>query len=236
MAYNVNDARIAGLRLSVASDGQTVGLTPGFAYIPDQGRALLQDAMTVAVTGVVSAWRHFYIANDDGVLKFEASATAPDVPYQGTARTKTGDPTRRYLGSMYFNAAGITLAFTHSQEGDRANRIDFIPPGGAAIAQARLLNIGTGTTPTVVDASAVVPMTCRLMYTLIDNTSTSDAYIGTPSNGTLSTTNYLLFVKANQAGQFDVVINGSQQLNYFLNGLITLGGLTMRVRGYLFDR
>lgn len=236
MAYNVNDGRIGGLRLSVAVNGTTVGLTPGFAYIPDQGRALLQNDMTVSVTGAVSAWRHFYIANDDGVLKFEASGTAPAEPYQGTARTKSNDPTRRYLGSLYFNASGITLAFTHSQEGDRANRIDFVPPGGAAIAQARLLNVATGTTPTIVDASSLVPMTCRLMYTLIDNTSTSDAYIGTPSNGTLSTTNHLLFIKANQAGQFDVVVNGNQQLNYFLNGIITLGGLTMRVRGYLFDR
>ena len=81
-----------------------------------------------------------------------------------------------------------------------------------------------------------MPMTCRLMYTLIDNTSTSDAYISTPDNGTLSSTNFLIFVKANQAGQFDVVVNGSQLLNYFLNGIITLGGLTLRVRGYLFDR
>ena len=97
MAYNVNDGRIGGLRLSVAADGQTVGLTPGFAYIPNQGRALSQADMTVAVTGVVSAWRHFYLANDDGTLKFEASATAPSDAYQGTARIKTGDATRRYL-------------------------------------------------------------------------------------------------------------------------------------------
>lgn len=237
MAYNVNDARIVGLKLSVAADGVTVGLSPGLAYIPNQGRALLNSDMSIVVSGVTSAWRHFYIANDNGVLAFEASATAPADPYQGTARTKSNDPTRRYLGSLYFNAAGITLAFLHSQVGDRANRISFVPPGGAAIAQSRLLNVATGTTPTVVDASTVVPMTCRLMYTLINNTSTSDAYIGTPDTGTLSTTNFLLFVKANQAGQFDVEVNGNQLLNYFLNNaLITLGGLTIQVRGYLFDR
>lgn len=236
MAYNIEDARIVGLKLSVLSDGVTVGLTPGGAYIPNQGRALSQTDMSVVVSGVASAWRHFYLANDDGALKFEYSATAPAEPYQGTARTKSNDATRRYLGSLYFNASGVTLPFLHSQVGDRANRISFTPPGGAAIAQSRLINVGTGTTPTLVDASAVVPMTCRMMYTLIDNTSTSDAYIGTPDGGTLSTTNYLLFVKANQAGQFDVEVNGNQLLNYFLNGAITLGGITIRVRGYLFDR
>jgi hypothetical protein len=236
MAYNVNDANIRGLKLSVASDGQTVTVSSGFAYIPNQGRALSQNDMSVAVTGVVSAWRHFYIANDNGVLAFEASATAPADPYQGTARTKSNDPTRRYLGSLYFNASGITLAFLHSQVGDRANRISFTPPGGAAIAQTRLLSVKTDTSPVTVDASAVVPMTCRLMYALINNTSTSDAYIGTPDGGTLSTTNYLIYVKAGQAGQFDVEVNGNQLLNYFLNGLITVGGLTIQVRGYLFDR
>lgn len=236
MAYNVNDANIRGLKLSVAADGQTVTVSSGYAYIPNQGRALSQSDMSVVVTGVVSAWRHFYIANDNGVLAFEASATAPADPYQGTARTKSNDPTRRYLGSLYFNASGITLAFLHSQVGDRANRISFIPPGGAAIAQSRLLNIATGTTPTIVDASAVIPATCRLMYCLINNTSTSDAYIGTPDGGTLSATNFLLYIKANQAGQFDVEVNGNQLLNYFLNGIITLGGLTIQVRGYLFDR
>jgi hypothetical protein len=236
MAYNVNDARIVGLKLSVAGDGVTVSLSPGAAYIPNQGRALLQADMSVVVTGVTSAWRHFYLGNDNGTLAFEYSATAPADPYQGTARTKSNDATRRYLGSLYFNASGVTLAFLHTQVGDRANRISFTPPGGAAIAQSRLLNIATGTTPTLVDASAVVPMTCRLMYTLINNTSTSDAYLGTPDGGTLSTTNYLLFVKANQAGQFDVEVNGNQLLNYFLNGIITLGGLTIQVRGYLFDR
>lgn len=236
MAYNVNDGNIRGLRLSVASDGKTVTVGNGFAYIPNQGRALLDSDMSVVVNGVTNAWRHFYIANDNGVLAFEASATAPAEPYQGTARTKSNDPTRRYLGSLYFNASGVTLAFIHSQVGDRANRISFTPPGGAAITQTRLLNVAVGSTPTVVDASTIVPITCRLMYTLINNTSTSDAYIGTSDNGTLSTTNHLIFVKANQAGQFDVELNGNQTFNYFLNGIITIGGLTMQVRGYLFDR
>ena len=125
MAYNVNDARIVGLKLSVAADGQTITVGPGVAYIPNQGRVLLQNDISTVVTGVVSAWRHFYLANDDGVLAFEASATAPADPYQGTARTKSNDSTRRYLGSLYFGTDGKTLSFIHSQAGDRANRIDF---------------------------------------------------------------------------------------------------------------
>lgn len=237
MAYNAQDSRLAGLRLSVAADGQTVGLTPGVAYIPNQQRALSQNDMTTVVTGVVSAWRHFYIANDAGDLKFEASATAPAAPYQGTARTKSNDPTRRYLGSLYFGTAGTTMQFVHSQEGERANRIDYTPPGGAAVAQSTLLSLATSTSAVNVNAANIVPLTCRLMYSLIDNSSPSDAYLSTPDFGTVSPTNYLISIKGGQSGQFDIVVNGNQQLTYMLNSvLITLGGLTIRVRGYLFDR
>lgn len=237
MAYNAQDSRLSGLKLSVAADGQTVGLTPGVAYIPNQLRALSQNDMTVAVTGVASAWRHFYIANDAGDLKFEASAIPPAAPYQGTARTQSNDPTRRYLGSLYFGTDQKTMAFIHSQEGERANRIDFTPPGGAAVAQATLLSLATGTAATNVNAANIVPLTCRILYALIDNSSPSDAYLSTPDYGNVSPTNYLLSIKGGQAGQYDVVVNGNQQLTYMLNSiLITIGGLTIRVRGYLFDR
>lgn len=237
MAYNPNDARIVGLKLSVAADGKTVSVSDGLAYLPSTGRILLQAAVSTLVNGVVSAWRHFYIGNDDGQIQFEASATAPADPYQGTARTKSNDPTRRYLGSLYFGTGGTTMQFTHSQAGDRANRMDFTPPGGAAVSQATLLSLATSTASVNVNAANIVPVTCRIMYALIDNTSPSDAYLSTPDFGTVSPTNFLLIIKGGQAGQYDVVVNGNQQITYMLNSaLITVGGLTIRVRGYLFDR
>lgn len=237
MAYNPNDSRITGLKLSVGADGKTVTVSDGLAYVPATGRILSQTALSVLVDGVVSAWRHFYLSNDAGVISLEASATAPAEPYQGTARTKSNDPTRRYLGSLYFGTGGTTMAFTHSQPGDRANRVDFTPPGGAAVAQATLLSLATGTAPTNVNAANIVPVTCRIMYTLIDNSSPSDAYLSTPDFGNVGPNNYLLSIKGGQAGQYDVVVNGNQQLTYMLNSvLITIGGLTIRIRGYLFDR
>lgn len=237
MAYNVQDSRLSGFRLSAAADGQTISVTPGVAYIPGQLRALSQTDMSVAVTGVVSAWRHFYVANDNGDLKFEASATPPATPYQATARTKSNDSTRRYLGSLYFGTDGKTMAFVHSQEGERANRIDFTPPGGAAVTQATLLSLATGVSSTNVNAANIVPLSCRILYALIDNSSPSDAFLSTPDYGTVSPTNFLLSIKGGGGGQYDVVVNGNQQLTYMLNSvLITVGGLTIRVRGYLFDR
>ncbi|QHE96878.1 hypothetical protein LCG56_27010 [Pseudomonas cannabina pv. alisalensis] len=236
MAYNPNDSRIVGLQLSVAADLKTVSLGPGMCYAPNTERMLLDSAVSLLVSAN-SAWQHFYLGNDLGVLKFEASSIAPAAPYQGTARSKSNDPTRRYLGSLYFGSAGTTMQFVHSQPGDRANRIDFTPPGGAAVSQASLLNLATSTTSVSVNAANLVPVTCRILYALIDNTSPADAYLSTPDYGAVSASNYLLSIKGGQGGQYDVVVNGNQQLTYMLNStLITVGGLTIRVRGYLFDR
>ncbi|WP_439885661.1 hypothetical protein ACTACK_10645 [Pseudomonas syringae] len=224
------------MQLSVAADLKTVSLGAGMCYAPNTERMLLDSAMTVVVSANAT-WQHFYLGNDAGVLKFEASSVAPAAPYQGTARTKSNDPTRRYLGSLYFGSAGTTMQFVHSQPGDRANRMDFTPPGGAAVTQATLLNLATSTASVNVNAANVVPVTCRIMYSLIENSSPSDAYLSTPDYGTVSATNYLLSIKGGQSGQYDVFLNGNQQLTYMLNAvLITVGGLTIRVRGYLFDR
>lgn len=237
MAYSANDARITGLKISVGADGKTVTVGPGVAYMPDKSRALVQDDMSILVSGAVSAWRHLYIGNDNGVLAIEASATEPAAPYQGTARTKSNDLSRRYLGSLYFGTAGTTMQFIHSQAGAQANRIDYTPPGGAAVAQATLLNVATSGSAVTVNASNIVPLTCRLMYALVENSSPTDAFLSTPDYGTVSPSNYLISVKGGQSGQYDIVVNGNQMLTYMINSLlITVGGLTIRVRGYLFDR
>ncbi|WP_024647720.1 hypothetical protein [Pseudomonas syringae] len=236
MAYNPNDSRIVGLQLSVAADLKTVSLSPGLCYAPDTERMLLDTSMSVVVSAN-STWQHFYLGNDAGVLKLESSSVAPQAPYQGTARTKSNDTSRRYLGSLYFGSTGTTVQFVHSQPGDRANRIDFTPPGGAAVTQSTLLNLATATSSVSVNAANVVPLTCRIMYTLIENSSPSDAYLSTPDYGTVSATNYLLSIKGGQSGQYDVFLNGNQQLTYMLNAtLVTVGGLTIRIRGYVFDR
>ncbi len=236
MAYNQFDSQIRGMELSVATDGVTVSVQPGVAYLPGGILILLQDAVNVVVSGATSAWRHFYIANDSGSILLEASATTPADPYQGYARYKSTDQTRRYLGSLYFGTDGKTVTFKHSQAGDRANRIDFTPPGGIMLAQASLLNIGVAAAATTLSAAGIVPVTCRVLYCIIDNKSLATAYISTPDYGAVSAANCLVYVKAGMQGQYTLFLNGNQQISYVLAGGLVTGGLDIRVCGYLFDR
>jgi hypothetical protein len=237
MAYTPQDSRIEGLALSAAADGKTITLSAGFAYLPNKIQMLLQDPMTIVVNAV-SGWRHFYLGTDgEGTLSFEAASVIPADPYQGTARTKSTDVTRRYLASLYFGADGKTIPFLHSQPGNRANRIDFLPPGGAAIAAASLLNVGVATTAVQVSAQAMVPMTCRIMTCLIKNSGSLSSAFLTSGDSAASQTNYQIEVLPGQSGQYQVLMNGSQQLSYVMaSNALNTGGLTIKVQSYIFDR
>lgn len=237
--YNPDDAKIEGLKLSVDSAGANIFCTPGNAYLPGTYNMLNQATLSVPVPSLISTWIYLYLgmdASSNPVLI--ASTTAPDLAYYGTARTMTGDLSKRFLGSLYVGASGSIAGFLHSQPGDRANRIDFTPVGGAFLSTATILTLGVATTATTLPAASFVPPVCRVMYCLIQNTSPlATAYLSTPDYGTVSATNYLRYIPPNLGGEYQVLLNGNQQLSYVLaGGLITTGGLNIKVCGYLFDR
>src|SRR5690606_30899656 len=94
----------------------------------------------------------------------ELSTTEPAAPYAGTARTKTGDTSRRYLGSVRSNGDATPIMFNFLHSGQF---IKYRNPQDAA--PFRVLREGTATTETVVSASAVVPVTARIASIRIVN-------------------------------------------------------------------
>lgn len=238
MAYNPNDSRITGLKLSIDTAGANIFCSDGNCYLPGTQRIINPSSLSAAVPSTTSNWVHAYLGVVSSVPTLTVSLTAPDVPYLGTARTMAGDTTQRFLGSLYVGASGTIAGFLHSQPGDRANRVDFTPIGGASLATATILSLGVATSATTLNAAAFVPPVCRVMYCLIQNTSVlATAYITTPDYGTVSMTNYLRSVPNGSSGEYQILLNGNQQLSYVLaGGVITTGGLNIKVCGYLFDR
>lgn len=237
--YNPDDAKIEGLRLSIDSAGANIFCTPGNAYLPGTYSMLNQTTLSTPVPTMTSAWIFMYLGVDSSSSPILiASTIAPDLAYYGTARTMTGDLSKRFLGSLYVTASGNIAAFLHSQPGDRANRVDFTPVGGASLSTANLLTLGVDTTAKNLPASSLVPPVCRVMYCLIQNTSVvATAYLSTPDYGTVSATNYLRSIPPGLGGEYQILLNGNQQLSYVLaGGVITTGGLNIKVCGYLFDR
>ncbi|WP_414609310.1 hypothetical protein, partial [Stenotrophomonas pavanii] len=88
---------IDGLKMEWVS-GTQIRFTSGSAYIPSLGRALaLAAAVTKTPTLAANTWYHNYVYDNAGTADVEVSTTVPAAPYSGTARTKAGDTSRRYI-------------------------------------------------------------------------------------------------------------------------------------------
>lgn len=150
---------IDGLKMEYVAPGQ-VRFTSGSAYIPSLGRALASaSALTKTLTLTASTWYYAYLYSNAGVADVEAVTTTPDTPYNGTARTKTGDPSRRYLGAFKTDASGAIIAFDNLPSGLMLYRIP-----SANFGNFQILAGGAATTPTDLDCSPYIPATAKLGY------------------------------------------------------------------------
>lgn len=220
---------IAGLQLQwVGAAALTVGT--GSAYIASTGQ-LLNVPAAIAKTGLTLAANskfHVYLFSNAGAPDIEIVATAPSAKVFGNARTKTGDTTRRYLGSIFTAAANTIIRFKHS--GNRMNMIPATP--------ATPLSNGVATASIAVSFTASVPETAT--HAQIDFTATHTngavVYLNDADMGAVSTTNFLLASGANQKFSIDLPISSAQAANYLHDITPTPNGLYIRVLGYLFER
>ncbi len=102
---------IEGLGMEYVSATQ-VKLKAGNAYIPGLNRIVPVIAdITANVLSGANTISYLYVYETNGVGQLELSATGPDVPYIGTARYKTGDSTRRYVGYIRNDGSGNLIPF-----------------------------------------------------------------------------------------------------------------------------
>ena len=227
---------IDGLQMKWVS-GTALTVTSGAAYIEGSGKVLRATA-NIAKTGLsltASTWYHVYLYSNAGTPDVEISTTAPDAPYNGTARAKTGDSSRRYVGSIKTSAAGAIYNFVHTLETGLIfyrNQQDAAP--------FRLLQNGQATTETAVSAAAVAPVTASMMQArLFTSPSTSSAaYFGTSDDSAGGPpTSGIVGVGPNSNAYTLFPLNSAQQLTYWNQSAPGINqGAFVDVYGYLFDR
>lgn len=226
--------------MSVDTDRLTVRVGSGVAYLPDTIRLSTDsDLTTTLVAPAPSQWRHVYIYKTTGGPAIEAVTTAPTAPYQGTARLKTGDSSRRYVGSIWVDSTGFLTPILHVHPGQYSNRIFLLSPNGIAASQVALILNGVFQTPTVVNAGTlgVVPVTARVIQISVDNAASLPVYLSNPDMGTVSSTNHLRRFKAGMQGSADLPLSTDQRFSYvFGAGILGLGYMDVRAIGYFYDR
>jgi len=218
---------IDGLKLEYISPTQ-VRVTSGAAYVPGPKRiAELASPVTLSPSLAASTWYHAYLTVAGGVVSAEASTTAPAAPYTGTARAKTGDTSRRYLGSFQTTASGAIPNFLHA-DGYINYRED------STSTTFRALSNGMATSSATVSLlSFGIPVTARMAKINVTNLSTDQT--ARMSNPDASTTN-MQGVRPLSGWPMFFSLNASQQMTYFFPVAPSGGGLYLDVIGYSLER
>lgn len=228
---------LTGLQLEWVS-ATAINVKPGSAWVSGTGR--LKVAATIAKTALAlgaNAWGHVYLYSNAGVATVEVVTTAPVSAGFGAAYQKTGDATRRYLGSVRTDASGNILNFYHYD----GNRIRY----RANVNNMLVLNAGVATGETNVSCASFVPVTSRVAFLHLQNTGTNatDLWVGAGSGAsddsvTPPTSGLAVVGTGGQKGWVgEVPLNASQQFSYAYGPLApTGGGAYCYVYGYHFDR
>jgi hypothetical protein len=206
----------------------------GAAFTPGPGRALFSPA-DIALTGltlVASTWHHVYVYLNGAAPAAEVVTTGPAAAYSGTARAKTGDTSRRYLGSVLTDASGNLYAFSMN---------DGVVSWKVSIAAAPFLVIGPGASVTVANVSCLsaVPVTATHAVLILANTSSNaaDAAMGTSDMaGGLSISTYMQYIGKGVQTTHAAPLDGVQSFNYVMTAAPGGGGFWARVAGYVYER
>jgi hypothetical protein len=158
---------IDGLKLEWVS-GTQIRVTTGAAYVPGPKRiAELTSAVVLTPSLSASTWYHVYLTVISGAVNVEAVTTAPAAPYNGNARAKTGDTSRRYLGSVKTDGSSAIIQFIIDTTGSFRYLI------GNNVAPLRCLANGKATVRTTVSLSGAIPVTSMGAIFLMSNSDTS---------------------------------------------------------------
>lgn len=240
---------IVGLPLSGMVDGQTVAVGEGYCFLPSGRRLMTTGTSAVIPASQPIGWIHAYAAETaNNTLGLELSTTAPDVAYRGTARTKTGDATRRYLGSGRIETVGKLRGGRHTTVGSRGNYVilDHSTVSFQTPPQALNLSILALTAPAqqTIDLMPYIPPTAVVVELKVSNLSNMTVYVGRPSLGTLSRNTRVMDVAPNNNLVFRMRLDADQAVTLLasatglLGNVVTIaaGNVIVEVVGYLFDR
>jgi hypothetical protein len=212
--------RINGYRLTWNS-GTSIGV--GVGLLACENRDVIKNDSVITKGSLSlsnSTWYHVYVYLSAGVPAAEVATTAP-AAWRETAYSKTGDTSRRYVGSIRTSPAGAVLKFIHSPTNNFIKYNDLINNG----TPYRILSAGAATSTTAVSIANVTPITTTFVEFMFISVS-------------------LTAVLSNAAGQDIVLVLTTQRaqvLNFHESQNIYYrvasgGSANIDVSGYQFDR
>ncbi len=228
---------ISGLRVIFdATNG--ISVSTGSAYI-QSAAAILVNSAVIAKAGLALAattWYYVYLFDNAGTADVEVSTTAPAAAYSGTARSKTGDTSRRFIGCFVTDSGSLILRFVQDIE----LGYQFYVENGYG-GQKAVVNGGAAVVQTNVSCAAIVPPVSNCAYFRGRNFDTTGTVGIGPAYITITGTNYEQAVGANALtgsgwGWFFVHLDNSQQLAYYYISGFSTGTFTLSCLGFDLPR
>ncbi len=172
-------------------------------------------------------WYHLYVFySTPTVVDIEVSLVEP-IQYFGTAKYKTGDTSKRYIGSVRAGTGGSIVRFTHNAENGVIKYVN-------SIGDNNVLNLGKATSTTTVNCSGSIPSTSSIGSFIFETGDGDLAFISNPDVSTNVGSLYNLFIRATKQIQADFPVSSARSINYLMNPGTT--GLSIWCIGYCFER
>jgi hypothetical protein len=230
--FNAGQDYIHGLYLRyVGAKAVTIG--GGSCYIPGGSNPSFLSPSDINLTGQTvanSTMYHVYVFYSGTTPSAEISTSAP-VSYFGPARQKTGDATRRYVGSILSDSSGNLIRFTHTDNSMDYQSVSLVP--------FQVLSGGTATTSTAFSLSGVLPTTATSVIGRVVNGSSFSVFvrISSPSIGAVTSANgmYSFLPSINNSIRM-VLDKGTLSLNYAYDSAPSAAGVDIFVQSYYFER
>lgn len=224
---------IDGLKM-VWNSATSLSVTSGAAFIPSLSKCL-QSPSAITKSGLslaASTWYHVYLYLNAGVPDIEIVTTVPAAPYNGGARTKTGDTSRRYIGSVLTDVSGNIYNFLSLPGGFISYRVK------TSNAPFRVLANGQAIAQTNISLQGVIPVTSRCAYIVPTNQDATYAVYFSSSDSSEPSAE-ITFQSSGASGMSRpptfMHLDTSQTFSYSYQSAPT-GGLYVDVWGYTYER
>ncbi|WP_260455489.1 hypothetical protein [Pseudomonas baetica] len=212
--------------IPVWNSSSSITIPPGAAFIQSSNKVLrLTSPITLTGIGGLTpdAFYYLYAYDNSGTPAVELSAVLPAAPYSGMARSKTGDPSRRFVCALRSGAGGTLYAFQISNTGV------LLYAAVTSSAPFRRLAGGTATAYTVVSLSPVVPITSQTPVLRCTATGAL-SQLSLPTAGAVA----MALFDVGARYQFEFVCDSSQNITYA--NAAAGGSLYVDVCGYGMER
>lgn len=223
---------IDGFRISY-SGASSLTISAGSAYIPATNKiaTVVNPIVKSGITAPANTWLHCYLfESSPGVYDIEIVTTVPSAQYSATARTKSGDTSRRYIGSALSSSANTITKFVHNHANGHVTYLVDTAPSPFLV-----LSGGTSVTPATVNAGGVAPMTASSIVVSVLNLSASSYVRLSNSDGPDVSTGYIAIASPNSVTVTPIPVNASQAYTYRFDSAPS-GDTYHRVFGYIFER